>query len=46
MQQKPNFPDVGGLNIGNNLDCRIDPGFPDFNDYCREKGFPVTIISR
>ncbi|ORZ03765.1 HAD-like domain-containing protein [Syncephalastrum racemosum] len=25
--------------------CRIDPGFPDFNDYCRENGFPVTIIS-
>ncbi|KAJ8663243.1 hypothetical protein O0I10_001420 [Lichtheimia ornata] len=25
--------------------CRIDPGFPDFNEYCREKDFPVTIIS-
>lgn len=26
-------------------DCRIDPGFPSFNDYCRENNFPVTIIS-
>ncbi|SAL99144.1 hypothetical protein [Absidia glauca] len=25
--------------------CKIDPGFPDFNDYCREHNFPVTIIS-
>ncbi|CAO3597534.1 unnamed protein product [Absidia cylindrospora] len=25
--------------------CKIDPGFPDFNDYCREHKFPVTIIS-
>ncbi|KAG0165329.1 hypothetical protein DFQ28_008946 [Apophysomyces sp. BC1034] len=26
-------------------DCRVDPGFPDFNDYCRERGYPVTIVS-
>ncbi|KAK4509744.1 uncharacterized protein ATC70_007046 [Mucor velutinosus] len=25
--------------------CTIDPGFPSFNDYCRENKFPVTIIS-
>ncbi|CAO3624658.1 unnamed protein product [Cunninghamella blakesleeana] len=25
--------------------CRIDPGFPDFNEYCRDHKFPVTIIS-
>ncbi|KAI9313642.1 HAD-like domain-containing protein [Dichotomocladium elegans] len=25
--------------------CRIDPGFPAFNDFCRERGYPVTIIS-
>ncbi|KAI8888677.1 hypothetical protein K501DRAFT_209963 [Backusella circina FSU 941] len=25
--------------------CQVDPGFPDFNDYCRENKFPVTIIS-
>ncbi|KAI8374480.1 HAD-like domain-containing protein [Radiomyces spectabilis] len=26
-------------------DCRIDPGFPDFFDFCRENEYPVTIIS-
>ncbi|KAI9494182.1 HAD-like domain-containing protein [Zychaea mexicana] len=26
-------------------DCKIDPGFPDFNEFCRERNFPVTIIS-
>lgn len=26
-------------------ECTIDPGFPSFNDYCRENNFPVTIIS-
>ncbi|ORX48320.1 hypothetical protein DM01DRAFT_1338781 [Hesseltinella vesiculosa] len=25
--------------------CRIDPGFPDFYEYCREHSFPVTIVS-
>ncbi|KAI8084521.1 HAD-like domain-containing protein [Halteromyces radiatus] len=25
--------------------CKIDPGFPAFNDYCIEHNFPVTIIS-
>lgn len=26
-------------------ECTIDPGFPSFNDYCRENNFPVTIVS-
>ncbi|KAI9484255.1 MAG: HAD-like domain-containing protein [Benjaminiella poitrasii] len=26
-------------------DCRIDPGFPSFNDYCRDNKFPITVIS-
>ncbi|CAO3699729.1 unnamed protein product [Rhizopus stolonifer] len=25
--------------------CKIDPGFPSFNDYCREHDFPVTVLS-
>ncbi|KAI7889204.1 HAD-like domain-containing protein [Mucor mucedo] len=25
--------------------CTIDPGFPAFNDYCRENNFPVTVVS-
>ncbi|KAI8375029.1 HAD-like domain-containing protein [Choanephora cucurbitarum] len=25
--------------------CRIDPGFPAFYDYCRERKFPVTVVS-
>ncbi|GAN11495.1 2,3-diketo-5-methylthio-1-phosphopentane phosphatase [Mucor ambiguus] len=25
--------------------CTIDPGFPSFNDYCRENNFPVTVVS-
>ncbi|KAI9283382.1 HAD-like domain-containing protein [Sporodiniella umbellata] len=25
--------------------CRIDPGFPSFYNYCRENSFPVTVIS-
>lgn len=29
----------------NPKECTIDPGFPAFNDYCRENKFPVTIIS-
>lgn len=28
------------------IDCKIDPGFPSFNDYCRENKFPVTVLSR
>ncbi|KAG1519170.1 hypothetical protein G6F52_008880 [Rhizopus delemar] len=27
-------------------DCKIDPGFPSFNDYCQQNQFPVTILSR
>ncbi|KAI9029824.1 HAD-like domain-containing protein [Phycomyces nitens] len=26
-------------------DCRIDPGFVSFNDYCREHDIPVTVVS-
>jgi 2-hydroxy-3-keto-5-methylthiopentenyl-1-phosphate phosphatase len=26
--------------------CRVDPGFYDFHDYCKEKGFPIIIVSR
>ncbi|EIE88592.1 hypothetical protein RO3G_13303 [Rhizopus delemar RA 99-880] len=26
--------------------CKIDPGFPSFNDYCLENNFPVTVLSR
>ncbi|KAG0734523.1 hypothetical protein G6F57_010305 [Rhizopus arrhizus] len=25
--------------------CKIDPGFPSFNDYCLENNFPVTVLS-
>ncbi|CAO3655369.1 unnamed protein product [Mucor hiemalis] len=25
--------------------CSIDPGFPEFYEYCRESAFPVTVVS-
>ncbi|ORE04394.1 hypothetical protein BCV72DRAFT_211322 [Rhizopus microsporus var. microsporus] len=25
--------------------CQIDPGFPSFNEFCRENNFPVTVLS-
>ena len=28
------------------LDCQIDPGFPSFNEFCRENNIPVTVLSR
>ncbi|KAG1383364.1 hypothetical protein G6F61_001439 [Rhizopus arrhizus] len=26
-------------------DCKMDPGFPSFNNYCQQNQFPVTILS-
>ncbi|KAI8977059.1 HAD-like domain-containing protein [Mycotypha africana] len=25
--------------------CRVDPGFPGFYEYCKKKGFPITVVS-